>query len=226
MPDEQESQPFAGEFPVVPQQDRALVKRQALLDSAQALFAKQGYEKTTAKEIAREAGVAVGTFYRYFTDKRQVLMTLLQDRIEEFLPATPQWLTGDPEAALVGLLERHAARRREFRLAHALQELVMHEPEVAKTISEARQQVHARLVELLRQERALGLVWPDIDLDTTAWAILALVDQSCQEEDPDRCQGRRRNLARLICRMVVPPDVLARLKGEADAIDEGTQDKT
>lgn len=215
MPDEQESQPLAGDFPVVPQQDRALVKRQALLNSAQALFAEQGYDKTTAKEIARHAGVAVGTFYRYFTDKRQVLMTLLHNRIEEFLPATPQWQTGDLEEKLVSLLERHSARRREFRLATALQELLTHEPDLAKQVSDARQKVHDRLVDWLRRARDLGLTWPDIDLDTTAWGIHVLVDKGWERHGPDADPEQLRALARLICRMVAPPEALARMKAEA-----------
>ncbi|HYF77330.1 MAG TPA: TetR/AcrR family transcriptional regulator [Symbiobacteriaceae bacterium] len=215
MPDEQDSELLAGDFPVVPQQDRALHKRQALLDSAQALFAEHGYDKTTAKEIARHAGVAVGTFYRYFTDKRQVLMALLHNRIEEFLPATPQWLKGDPEEKLVSLLERHSARRREFRLATALQELLTHEPDLAKQVSDARQQVHERLADGLSQARDLGLTWPDIDVDTTAWAILVLVDKGWERHGPDTDPERVRTLARLICRMVSPPEVLARMKAEA-----------
>jgi len=41
-------------------------KRDAILDAARTLFAKQGYEETTIADIARAAGVAVGTVYLSF----------------------------------------------------------------------------------------------------------------------------------------------------------------
>jgi AcrR family transcriptional regulator len=49
-------------------------KRQAILTAARELFASQGYEETTIAEIARAAGVAVGTVYLYFQNKHDVLL--------------------------------------------------------------------------------------------------------------------------------------------------------
>ena len=76
---------LVGEFPFLPKQERAQAKRNALIESGYALFHEKGYEQTTAKEIAAHAGVATGTFYRYFSDKRQLLMSLIEDKIETFL---------------------------------------------------------------------------------------------------------------------------------------------
>lgn len=47
--------------------------RTRLQDAALALFRERGYDKTTAAEIARRAGVTERTFFRYFPDKREVL---------------------------------------------------------------------------------------------------------------------------------------------------------
>ncbi len=47
-------------------------KRDAILHAARALFARQGYEETTIADIARAAGVAVGTVYLYFRNKHEV----------------------------------------------------------------------------------------------------------------------------------------------------------
>ncbi len=49
-------------------------KREAIIEAARTLFAKQGYEETTIAEIARAAGVGVGTVYLYFENKRQILI--------------------------------------------------------------------------------------------------------------------------------------------------------
>jgi AcrR family transcriptional regulator len=47
-------------------------KRQAIIEAALDIFAKQGYEETTIAQIATAAGVAVGTVYLYFHNKREI----------------------------------------------------------------------------------------------------------------------------------------------------------
>src|SRR3954453_1910288 len=108
MPDREDK--LVGEFPFVPKQERAQQKRNALIQSGQALFHAKGYEHTTAKEIAAHAGVATGTFYRYFSDKRQLLMSLLEDKLDKLLPPEPSWISSDPVALLASLLEVHNKR--------------------------------------------------------------------------------------------------------------------
>ena len=46
-----------------------------LIKAAVTLFAEQGYEETTVAEIADRAGLAKRTFFRYFSDKREVLFS-------------------------------------------------------------------------------------------------------------------------------------------------------
>lgn len=44
-----------------------------LQEAALALFLEKGFEQTTVADIAARAGLTERTFYRYFTDKREVL---------------------------------------------------------------------------------------------------------------------------------------------------------
>ncbi|HYF95896.1 MAG TPA: TetR/AcrR family transcriptional regulator [Symbiobacteriaceae bacterium] len=55
--------------------------RSALMDAALALIARQGYEETTVAQIAREAGVAKGTFFNYFQTKEDVLIQVVKDQL-------------------------------------------------------------------------------------------------------------------------------------------------
>ena len=57
----------------VPTQARAQRTRAALVAAAQNEFSEHGYAKTTAKRIAKAAGVSTGSFYQYFTDKDAVV---------------------------------------------------------------------------------------------------------------------------------------------------------
>ncbi|MCJ2164939.1 MULTISPECIES: TetR/AcrR family transcriptional regulator [unclassified Pseudodesulfovibrio] len=60
----------------IPQQARSIDKRNRLVDAAMDLFGQKGFQGTTAREIANAAGVSVGTFYAYFTDKKAMLIEI------------------------------------------------------------------------------------------------------------------------------------------------------
>jgi TetR/AcrR family fatty acid metabolism transcriptional regulator len=49
-------------------------KRQRMIEAARKRFRYDGVKKTTMQEIARDAGVAVGTLYLYFKDKADLLV--------------------------------------------------------------------------------------------------------------------------------------------------------
>ncbi|HZU66019.1 MAG TPA: TetR/AcrR family transcriptional regulator [Ktedonobacteraceae bacterium] len=57
-------------------------KRRAILDAAAELFARQGYENTTIADIARAAGMAVGTVYLYFHNKHEIYSSVSIDWVE------------------------------------------------------------------------------------------------------------------------------------------------
>jgi AcrR family transcriptional regulator len=61
---------------------RAAVTRTRLIDSLEHLLERTDYRDLTADAIAHEAGVAHGTFYRYFKDKRDAVGAAL-DRVKE-----------------------------------------------------------------------------------------------------------------------------------------------
>ncbi|OPX11482.1 TetR/AcrR family transcriptional regulator [Mycobacterium sp. AT1] len=59
--------------------------RERLQDAALELFAARGYEQTTATEIAQAVGLTERTFFRHFTDKREVLFHGQQALTDAFL---------------------------------------------------------------------------------------------------------------------------------------------
>jgi AcrR family transcriptional regulator len=51
-------------------------KREAIIEAARKLFTTEGYEATTMAQVAREAGVGVGTMYLYFKNKSDLLFAV------------------------------------------------------------------------------------------------------------------------------------------------------
>ena len=56
--------------------------RQRVMDAARVLFDTQGYQGTTIREIARHAGVSVGSVFTTFASKYEILSQVMQDRLE------------------------------------------------------------------------------------------------------------------------------------------------
>lgn len=58
-------------------QKRALETREKLLKSALKLYTEKGYHSTTVDEIAKNAGLSTGVAYRYFKNKKDMLLAAI-----------------------------------------------------------------------------------------------------------------------------------------------------
>jgi AcrR family transcriptional regulator len=62
--------------------------KQRLYEIAVARMARHGYEMTTLRDVANDAGVSVGLLYRYFPSKRAVILALYEELTAEYVRAT------------------------------------------------------------------------------------------------------------------------------------------
>ncbi|MDX6282827.1 MAG: hypothetical protein QOH03_3898, partial [Kribbellaceae bacterium] len=89
--------------------------RARLIDSARAVFAERGFG-ATLDDIARHAGVGVGTAYRHFPNKQALAAVVLADATEQIAADAADALAiEDPWEALVTFFERNGARQAEDR---------------------------------------------------------------------------------------------------------------
>lgn len=58
-------------------------RRKEILETAERLFLKKGYTKTTVNDILKEIGIAKGTFYHYFKSKEEVMDEIIMRIIKE-----------------------------------------------------------------------------------------------------------------------------------------------
>lgn len=65
----------------VPKQARSIEKKNKILQASYELFSEVGYFGTNTAEIAKRAGVSTGIVYGYFHDKRDILVCILNDYI-------------------------------------------------------------------------------------------------------------------------------------------------
>jgi AcrR family transcriptional regulator len=66
------------------QTSQGAAARDRLYATAMQLIAARGYEATTLRDIAKEAGVSVGLLYRYFPSKQAVVIALYDELSSEY----------------------------------------------------------------------------------------------------------------------------------------------
>jgi AcrR family transcriptional regulator len=69
----------------VPVQGRSVARVERMLDACATLVDEVGYEGLTTTLLAERAGVAIGSVYQFFPDKRAVVQALTQRNLEAYL---------------------------------------------------------------------------------------------------------------------------------------------
>jgi len=72
-----------------PQQQRSRTTKTRLLDAGERLIRRKGFHGTDSKEIASQAGVAIGSFYAYFNDKKDLFVAVLNRYTERIFSSVP-----------------------------------------------------------------------------------------------------------------------------------------
>ncbi|WP_240686772.1 TetR/AcrR family transcriptional regulator [Amycolatopsis suaedae] len=77
-----------------PVQQRSAKRVEQMLDAGAALIDEIGYDALTTTLIAKRAGVAVGSLYQFFPDKRAVVRALTHRNLERFMAEIRERLEG------------------------------------------------------------------------------------------------------------------------------------
>ena len=81
-----------------------------IIAQAVKLFAERGYAETNLPSIAKAANVAVGTIYRHFKGKEDILNTAFTDIMDYFhdsLADAANCNVSDPESTVTSLMPLH-----------------------------------------------------------------------------------------------------------------------
>lgn len=90
----------------------ALDKRARLLNAANTLVHRQGYNQTTLADIAKEAAVPLGNVYYYFKTKEDIGKALIEHRGAFYASLIAQWEQApDPRQRLLALVAMVSEQR-------------------------------------------------------------------------------------------------------------------
>ncbi len=156
----------------------AAANHQLLLGAARELFAQQG-ASATMDDLARAAGVGVGTVYRHFPNKHVLLDGLFDDRLSAFLEFAEDALNDtDPWHGFSSTMTRLAWDLVEIRGLHDL--VLGQDDQSSPKPPEGLQRTMAAL--LVRGQDA-GVIQKDLTTNDLM-TIQAMVDAAA-ERDPD-----------------------------------------
>ncbi|GGF06514.1 transcriptional regulator [Halobacillus andaensis] len=84
-------------------------KYKQIIDAAVVVIAENGYHSSQVSKIAKKAGVADGTIYLYFKNKEDILVSLFQDKMGQFIEKIEHETTSkqSAEEKLLTLVETH-----------------------------------------------------------------------------------------------------------------------
>jgi len=161
----------------VPQQARSRRTRERILEAASRCFESRGYDETTTAEIARLAGLAVGSVYDYFQDKRAILLDILHGTVEQVADLVVQglapeaWIHGDPRESVRKLLDLvFRSRRLQPGVQRILWERFFKDPAFRAAMLAIEDRVRGAITALLGELRKQGRVRVD-DVATAAFVI-------------------------------------------------------
>lgn len=150
----------------------AQFNRQAIVQAADALFARHGVAKTTMDDIAKAAGYSKSTLYVYFQSKEDILhhivydcMALVRQRLEE-LAEQHSGIESFFFAVCDLLAMLHDTRPVHFAGVTgtiAVTSALGVSPEIVSRIYAAGEESNAVIVRKMEQGMAAGHIRPDID---------------------------------------------------------------
>lgn len=144
--------------------------RETLKQAAREVFGAKGFMNARVTDMTAEAGMSNGAFYRYFSDKRDILITLLDDLFDAMATfARASWEPGDPSRSVqLTTVEYLHLYRRNADLYRVLIEASQTEREIEERWNRARADFFRRIARSMRRGQDQGRVRQEIDPDTAA----------------------------------------------------------
>jgi AcrR family transcriptional regulator len=193
--------------------------RQRILAAAQEVFAERGLD-VSLDDIAAHAGLGVGTVYRRFPSKEDLVEALFSERLQGVVTAAEQALT-DPDAwrGLIGFLENTTAQQAVDR---GLREVILGSRFGQEHVASLRGSLQPIITELVARAQAQGRLRADVaetDIPLIAIMLGGVVDYT-RDVQPDIW---RRGLSLVVDGLRAGPGELTPLRPDPLTPDEVDQ---
>jgi AcrR family transcriptional regulator len=164
-----------------PQRADARRNRERLVTSARQVFAEEG-GGASMEAIARQAGVGVGTLYRHFPQRIDIVEAVYLDDVDELVRAAEEAVTNlEPWPAVVAFLEafvRYAQRKRTF--LNELREAFDKNPELR---SLCRERIDDAMELVIGRAQRAGVIRTDVGSADLIQLVMPMCTNASVTED-------------------------------------------
>jgi AcrR family transcriptional regulator len=162
--------------PTRPLRRDAQANRERIVAAARAAFAEDGLE-VPVEQIARRASVGMGTLYRHFATKEDLVDAVLEDAFDEFVATAEQALAErDAWAGFRGFLERLFALHVENRALKDMLATREHGQARAEAMRRRMRPLVRRLIERAQEQGTLRADFTPEDMPLVFWTGGRVVD--------------------------------------------------
>lgn len=164
----------------LPATARGRRSRQALLDAAKKVFARDGFAEARITDIADTAKAAHGSFYTYFESKEAIFIALLRELEEELWhPASRSSRkpsAGDPFEQILRANRAYLAAYRDNReIMIVWEQVATLDTEVEKLRRDASDRFAHRIAVAIKHWQEEGVADPALDPEYVATALTGMV---------------------------------------------------
>ncbi len=157
------------------------IKYNQIIDAAVRVIARHGYHQAQVSKIAKEAGVADGTIYLYFSNKEDILISLFEEKMGVFVDEirTKIALLDKIEEKFLLSIQMHFAQlQAEKQLAIVTQlELRQSNLELRQRINQILKEYLQLLDELIIEGKETGYFRADLNTRLARQMIFGTLDE-------------------------------------------------
>jgi len=147
--------------------------RQKLLDAAEQIFGEKGYYETSIVDITQKAEVAQGTFYKYFTSKKEIFDELVRELNRTFryeIRKAVEQAKSEREAQITGIRTFFKWVKNHRNLYSIVQQAILVDPALYRWYYERIAEGYIRGL-----ERAIGAgKFKALNPDTIAYMLMGI----------------------------------------------------
>jgi len=157
-------------------------KYRQIIDAAVIAIAENGYHQAQVSKIAKQAGVADGTIYLYFKNKEDILISLFQEKMGNFVEKIEEKIAGKNKAAekLLLMVETHFQMLSEDRHLAIVTQLELRQSNIdlRHKINDVLKGYLSLIEQILKDGKESGEFSPTLDVRLARQMIFGTIDET------------------------------------------------
>lgn len=158
-------------------------KKERIIHAAIEVFREKGIEKTKVSDIVKQAGIAQGTFYIYFSSKLSVMPSIAQVMVEKMLVGIKDKVDKNEPFVnqLMNVIDVVFSITKEYREIDALIYAGLASAEFLQEWETIYSPYYAWMSQFLSDAKAAGILRESIDPDQTAVLLIGLIESVAEQ---------------------------------------------